>query len=1368
MLQACKLPSVLYKYLRLGLMLIALPTYLWGQSVYQFQAFTQAGGVTNNTIRDILEDPQGFIWLATDNGLSRFDGQHFLRFRFDPGDPNSISSNQVNILNLDSKQNLWIGTNTGLNRLSLLDGKMERIPLVAKNKSLTPYHIRCLLEDDEQNIWVGTQENGLFKLSPNVGKNTYSIKEFPLDPSDSTSRTYTDVTHLVEDDQGHIWVGSSLGIDRLDKQTETFSNFTHPILARPETYITNITKDHQGHILFAIQTTGVFYFDPGSVGLPTIQPYFDLDFRSVSTKTPLYTHIFQDREGLFWLGTDNGLIVIDSSKSKYRVLKRDPAKVGSLSSSAIKKIYETRDGRIWIGSKGGLNRRRQQTDQFSYNLHQYDASDQNSISSGQIRTITEDVTGKFWIGYLGSGLEQFGWEAEEERLVKLQHFKHDPSQKGTLLSNDIILVYIDQKGFLWIGTNGQGLNRLDPQTGKIQAFVHDPNDSNTLSGNRIWGICEDQDGFMWIGEFTTGLNRLDPTTGQVKRFSHKPGDPNSLSHNRIKSMIMDTNGFLWIGTNAGLNRFDISSGKFTKYFHDPNNEQSLSSNFIFTLYEDKDNNLWVGTALGINKVSRLNQFSGQNTLLFDRFYESDGLPSNTIYGIQGDNQGNLWVGTDSGLAKLLSQSEKVAFSIFDYEKKLRYTNYPINAHWYSESKNRIFFGSKNGLLSLQDHSTVSKRPNANILLGEISRYSFDGKKSTSSTDPFIASTEKLKLDYHDRIVIFKFSDPDWQKSKIYEYQLKGFSQEWQKLPERMEATFTDLAAGNYTLMARGRDGQNQALPAIQLLQISMYPPWWKSTLAYLLYVLSTMGLLYFLYRFQIKRQNEFLEKENLEKLNALKDRLYTNITHEFRTPLTVINGMLEQISGHEKARTLIKRNSDNLLHLINQILDLRKLRSVTPKLEIVQSNIVAYLQHLLTSLEALGELKNIRFQFTSKDEQLWMDFDPEKIERVITNLISNAIKFTQDNGNIFVHIERINLHSSEDEHPARLKIKVTDTGIGIPPSHINNIFDRFYQVEQNLGEDNGSQQYTSLGPGGSSGIGLALSKELTELMGGEISVHSLEGEGTTFTILLPMTQLATKVDSSDLLISRTPNLQVTGIEDIAQASSQIAPTQHENSNTLSLLIIEDNTDVVQYLLALLDTKYQVFVAKDGEEGISMAIDKIPDLILSDVMMPKKNGFEVCDTLKNDQRTSHIPIVLLTARSSVVSRLAGLRRGADAYLAKPFEQEELLLQLANLSKLRLELQKRYQSLGQQAPAENAEEPIAYQIEDAFISQLTATVKMHMHDPAFSTNELCRAMGMSRTQLHRKVTALANRSTSNFIRTVRLYCLLYTSPSPRDRG
>lgn len=1309
------------------------------QSEYFFNAYTKKDGLYHNTVRHILQDQYGFVWLGTDNGLHRFDGQEIVPFRFDIHDPNSLSGNHITCLYLDREQQLWVGTDNGLNRLNREKGHFERIPLHLADAGLVSHQIKSLLEDSQGNLWIGTYD-GLLKLSWKNGRSNFDVQAFSPDHQNTKATDQREVHYLAEDDYGFLWVIYPDLIDRINLKDGTNKQIALPFLqpARTRKFF-SAALDKNGHIVTTVflGKLELYYLDP-SDQVPQLKPYLPPDLLPDISTRPKESAILFDQQDRLWMGTPEGIYLINASRNHYRLLRHQPDQPGSLSNSDITTIYEGQVGSIWVGTRGGgFNRGKSTSGQYQF--YQYDEDEPNSISQGQIRTIVEDREGYLWVGHLDTGIDKFAVD-NQKQLTKVQTFRHDPSRETSLVGNSVILIYPDRKGNLWIGTNGQGLNKLDPVSGAMEAFLHDPDDHNTISGNRIWGICEDRNGYIWVGDFFNGLNRIDPVTKAVKRYKNEPGNPNSLSLNRIKTMFLDSGGKIWIGTNNGLNRLDPETETFTQFFHEPDNPNSLSNSYIFSIFEDRHHQLWVGTSLGLNRL-RPSADPGAEEYEIERFYELDGLPSNTIYSIQDDHRGNIWIGTTNGLARLLPTEPKYSFTVQNNGDGLENAIYLPKAHYRNKETGWLYFGNDQGLLMMHpDWLEIGTLP-PKLVLNEVTRTQF--QIADPFFDYFIDERQSLHLTHKDQILTMDLSDLNWNSSRKYEYRLTGFNDQWIKMEDNMEITFTQLHPGDYSLIARSRDLYNVPQEEVHLLDIEVAPPWWESGWAYFTYILGLGMIILGLHRFQLRQQLEKRETENLRALNEVKNKVYTDITHEFKTPLTVISGMADQIRGQSRIRTLIKDNSANLINLVNQILELRRLEIGYLKLELIQGDIVLYLRSVISSYEALAELRGIKLHFLSLESELFMDFDREKLLRVVSNLLSNAIKFTPSGGDIYVELHRAGPGSASQNPEEMLELNVLDTGMGIPEADQPYIFDRYYRISK---PPVAPHEKDAEG----TGIGLALTKELIVLMGGEISLESRPEEGAKFRVLIPIRRQAPIIEIKEEAAPSplVPNLAPSGEEAISPSLEDTRPEEKDQLPTL--LVIEDNPDLVEYLTSLLEDHYTLLVARDGQEGLDIALDRIPDLILSDVMMPKKDGFEVCSILKKDERTSHIPIVLLTAKTSTESRIQGLERGADAYLAKPFDPKELFVRLKKLKELRQMLQARYQSLEPPVPAEEA----SFRQEDAFMAKLRQMVEDRMNDPEFNTTQLCREIGMSRTNLHLKIKALTNKSTSEFINAVRL--------------
>ncbi len=1304
---------------------------LLGQPLSSYQHLTQKQGLSSNYVLDFLEDHLGFIWIGTENGLNRFDGNHFLEYRHDPEDSTSLNSNWITLIFEDSRRNVWVGTRNGLNRLDRQSGVFERVNLRKEDGSIIKDEVTSCLEDQNGNVWVLTLRTGLFRVQLSKNGPPYLAEQFAYKHITSASANSLRLSHLIHVHEDYLWVATTQGFDRLQISTGE-------ILSRQ---IPDFTGFFQGEVVFIkslvdssgdiiLQLGGELYrvkdqsTNPYLVQLPRTAP------NSPSNQSLRYM-VWRDERTL--IATDLAQIYLIDIESGEQTLFLPAEEQADLFRSPILPILKDSKGNLWVGTEGeGFHFL--SGEKPVYTFHQHEPDNPNSISAGSVRSFTEDRQGHLWIGILGAGIEQFQWTPDGQGLKKLNAI----NAGNTDLSSDLVIkVMLDQsEDVLWVATNNNGLNRVDLVSGEINVYRHLEHDPNSLGGNRIWGLNQDKNGFIWAGTWTEGLARLNPVDGSIKNYF---AEPNGLSSNSIRYIYRAPDESFWIGTTRGLNQLDTQTESFTPFVHDPTDSTSLSNNLVWSVFKDRLGDLWVGTDVGLNRHD-------PETNRFEHFYEHDGLPSNTIFGLAEDTEGMLWVSTDKGVARVIRELGEISFQKINVQDELGSLSFIPKALYPSPSTRQLLLGNASRMVVIDPNLIEQDTFSHDLTIHSFSTFRLGNGKGRKDVDYFITDkSEEVQLGYQDQSISLQLCDLAWQgtQDQQYEYQLAGFNGQWMSLPENMEVTFTNLDAGKYQFLVRTRSPGNIASEAVQLLSLRVFPPWWESTAAYIGYLLLLLGFGYLVYRFQLNRQLQIQETENLKALDTFKNKLYTNITHEFKTPLTVISGVIEQVQGHDKVKKLVKRSSSNLLNLVNQILDLRKLEEGQLKLNRIQANIIEYLRYLLSSYEALADLKNIQLHFVPEQAQILMDFDMEKVQRVLANLLSNAIKFTPNDGHVYVRVAKG--QSAETEEPT-LALIVQDTGVGIPLEDQKNIFNRFYQAVHHNTNRQSTLQYR--GPGGGTGIGLAMTKELVEFMGGTIKVASQLGQGSQFTITLPIHQKAPIIPTKELIAKPITSMEVpTTTSDLPTGpySAGVATVQ-------SLLLIEDNRDVMQYLVTLLEDKYDLYLAQDGQEGIDLALEYIPDLIVSDVMMPIKDGFEVCSTLKADERTSHIPIILLTAKSSIDSRLEGLGRGADAYLAKPFDQRELFIRLEQLAAIRQQLRERYKGID---PGEDMEEKNPYAQEDVFIHRLQEIIIAKMKDADFGIHALCHEMGMSRSQLHLKLKALTNRSTSHVIRAVRLH-------------
>ena len=1315
-----------------SLLVIFFHTY--GQDLSYFETISQEDGLSSDFVTFIANDHQGFVWIATQNGLNRYDGYDFTIFRHAPDDPYSLSGNYVAAILEDSQKRLWIGTDNGLDLLNRQSGKFERLNLFPTQEDAITVEITCLMEDSNERLWVGTSAHGLFRLERYGQSKRLSIEQYTHQPDVHHSLAANRISEIREDKQGNLWLGTSQGLNQLDPESGEVERFF------PKTHIKGIQIDQNENIIFSASLHGIYLLD--STENIQLIPERTQDFRDTSLAKPFFSTNLEDlllsSRGELWVGTDIGLFRSDPTSGVFTHFYHASDQVGTLSMNDVSCLFEDSNGWIWIGTiGGGVSRWDGTAAPFHYISHK--PSDPHSISAGHIRAIREDDYGNLWISIVNKGLNKLVFD-QHKGWTKSKHMMLDSLQTHGLATNSLWAIIKDSSGKLWMGgLKSTGLNCLDPKSDRFELFQHDPEDPQTLSSNNIGRLYADSNGGIWAGTLgAKGLNYLDTGTGKVKRYEHHPQDSTSISNNRVFAIAEDRAGSIWVGTFDGLNKLNKDIDQFERFYHDPNDPRSLSNNWALTLWEDREGRMWVGTNQGLNCYD-------PETNSFERFYEKDGLPSDRIHGILEDNLGYLWISTDRGLVRVDKMKDSrdkglnsLTFRVFDHKDGLGGGSLWEGVYSKGEQTGHLYWGTSYGFNIVYPDRIQPDPVDLQFMLSTVTRFRDEKDDVSVMKDYFIADKEELELTHRDRVITFEFTDLDYQKSGRYqyEYQLSGLHNQWFPLVNERSITLSDLPRGSYDLILRGVKEGDMLTEETRLIHLIVHPPWWTSWWAYVIYAILVLSFLYGAYRIQLSRQLEIRESKRLKELDRFKSRLYTNITHEFRTPLTVILGLAEDLefshNVHRSMRAklnLIRRNGNNLVNLINQILDLSKLDKNELKANYIRNDIVKYIRYITESFHSLAHTRNILLQVASKRLEVIMDYDPEKLRQIVSNLLANAIKFTPSGGKV-----RVAINSSSDASGTYLVLIVSDTGVGISEEELPHIFDRFYQSE-------GSQSKA-----GGTGIGLALTYELIKLLEGSISVKSKKGAGTTFTVTLPVSQNANLVPLSELPKPSVSNPLQT-------------PLGSKSTSSAQLLLIEDNADVVEYMTTFLEEHYQLDFAYNGQAGIEKALENIPDIIISDVMMPEKDGFEVCETLKNDLRTSHIPIVLLTAKVDVDSRIAGLKRGADAYMQKPFRREELRVLLENLLSLRRKLQEKYSNvkkLEELSHSKPESQTVGLNdLEDAFLLKLRNFVEEHIDDPKLSTEKICRHMGMSRTNLHRKLKALTNHSLTYFIRHLRLH-------------
>ena len=1322
-----------------------------------FEHLTVVEGLPENSVSAILQDHLGFLWFGTMNGLVKYDGYTFTVYKPGADAPHSLSNASIFVLHEDAAGDLWIGTSGGLNHF---DRETERFTVYrhdpADPTSLSHNTIFSILEDRDGVLWLATMGGGLNRFDPSAG----TFTAYRHDPADPTGLQDDRVHGLWADDEGRLWVGTHAGgLHRFDPATETFTAYRHDPA------------------------------DPQS-----------LSHDDVNT-------IYQDREGTLWIGTSGGINRFDPATGRFTVYRHDPADPQSLSHDGVMRILEDRDGVLWIGVggndiEGGLNRFDRATGTVT--RYQYDADRPASLGGNYVMSLYEDRQGALWVGTWG-GVSK--WDRTVERFP---HYAHDPADPASLSTNQILSLYEDRAGTLWIGTWGGGLDRFDRTNGTFTHYRHDPTDAASPLGNEITVIREDRDGYLWLGSWN-GLDRFDPATERFTHYRHDPTDAASLSHPDVSAVYEDRQGVLWVGTaGGGLNRLDRTNGTFTHYRHDPTDAASLSHDTVAGIFED-DGMLWVvtgdrklnrfdradggfdvhpllGGSVMIQRLLRSEAMPGKYWLgtylrglhLYDPeadtsqvFTEKDGLLHDTVLGLLEDDQGHVWVSTARGLSKFDPRTK--TFRNYDVTDVLQGNKLMFTAVHKSE-RGELFFGGSRGVLAFHPEQIRDNPHVPPVVLTDFKL--FTESVPVGEDTPLkahISVVDEIRLAHWQNDISFTFAALNYQlpERNRYAFKLDNYDEAWRYAGDGRTATYTNLAPGAYVFRVTGSNNDDVWNEEGASVRVIIAPPWWKTPWAYGLFLVlgtaSVFGLIRWRVRYlerraqdleaivsartaEVVRQKATIEAQTqkLQELDRLKSRFFANISHEFRTPLSLILGPLQDAldgaygtvsEALQKRLEMMQRSGFRLLRLINQLLDLSKFEAGTMRLQARRADLVAFLRGIVLSFVSMAECKHITFRLAADREQLALYFDPDKLEKIVFNLLSNAFKFTPEHGVVTVCVRAL---FEEDQ----VEIRVEDTGRGIPPAEIPYVFDRFHQVEASgvPGEEG-------------TGIGLALARELVVLHGGTITAESRPGQGATLVVRLPLGEAhlapedraeAAPGDGVNGEAYRDLSLQALGVAASDGGFGEVPPDPLP-ADAPTILLVEDHPEVRAYVREHLQEHYRIEEAGDGAEALDRIRTRPPDLVISDVMMPVMDGYDLCRTLKADPELNHIPVILLTARAGEESKVEGLEIGADDYIYKPFSADELLARAENLIEIRRLLRRRF---SREVVAVQPGEITVTPADQAFLDQVQAVVEAHMGHGHFGAEWLADEVSLSPRQLRRKLKELTGLSTAGYIRSMRL--------------
>ncbi|MCG2590647.1 hybrid sensor histidine kinase/response regulator transcription factor [Rhodohalobacter sulfatireducens] len=1303
----------------------------------EFRHLTINDGLSQNAVFAITQDHKGFMWFGTKDGLNRYDGQTFKVFQHNPTDSTSISGNYIQALHTDLRGWVWAGTlESGLNYYQPEKDQFSSLDhLDGLSDNLAQEQITSISSGIHGTLWVGTATNGLYKIDRDKEKGI-PISVTNYSKEDGLSNNY--IYEIYVDKNGETWVGTDRNVSKYQPERDSFLNyeieFDEP---NQKDYLFYYAIDgiHEGpdNKLWLGTTEGLVLFNKstGATERFSYQEYANRDGYNRIRR------IAEDLNGNLWLATPSELTIFNPVTFEYKSYTSDPSDASSISFDSITALFKSRNGLMWIGTAGmGIDIYDPKSNRFPTLTGIDHLPD---LSNFSIREIIEDRNGDVWI----ISHRPYRWKRNEQTLENVNNL-FIPDEFPRPYEIEIWDLIEGSQGNLWAATT-HGLIEYDPTENQADIFEYSQGNKDGLPQREVYGVFEDSGGKIWAITENYLSNLIDRETGSFKNYRY---NPNESIREQIRPVLTEEkSGNFWIGTSYGLSYFDKFAESFLKFEHDSADPNSLSHNLVKSILPDPnypDRFLWIGTSGGLNKMDIQSKE-------FTHYTTADGLPNNVIYAILPDDSGHLWVSTNRGLSKF--HPEEMNFRNYDVHDGLQSNEFNTGAYFRSSS-GELYFGGISGLnYFYPDRVTDNPNPPEIALTGfEIDGREITFQESKGILDSPLTSAQNIQVSHNDDVLAFQFAALDFSapEKNQYAYKLEGLSENWIESGNYASAVFTNIPHGEYSLRikASNNDGiWNEAGIGIGLI---VTPPWWQTWWAYFIYLVIFLGAGYSLRRYELNRYNlknqlelERVQTESLRKLDHLKSEFFANISHEFRTPLSLILGQIENVLTSDIDRKdkrkleMATQNANRLLTLINQLLDLSKLESGKMKMNNDQHNIVSFLKSLLYSFETLAESKEIRLLFNSDSDWIPVIFDSEKMERVFLNLITNAFKFTPAGGEIGVEVKQIN-----DDN---IEIRVKDTGIGIPADHIKNIFDRFYQADS-----------SSTRPYEGTGIGLALVNEFVKLHNGKIEVQSrFENEtgnnqtGTVFIIHLPTDRVekdfAYKVDA----------IRLSHHEFESEVSKSV--TKHVDLNLISsnldkeiLLIVEDNAEVREFIREQLEEDYRILEAENGVQGIELSQEEIPDLIISDLMMPEMDGYDFCKQIRKDEKTSHIPVIMLTAKAGLEDKLKGFETGIDAYLTKPFKVKELQVRVRKLIQQRRQLRDQFSEAGLIQTKNVTDDSI----EKVFLEKAISVVESNFSNEQFKVNHLAGSLNMSPGQLNRKLQALVDQSAVQFIISVRL--------------
>jgi signal transduction histidine kinase/ligand-binding sensor domain-containing protein/DNA-binding response OmpR family regulator len=1372
----------------------------------KIDSYSTEDGLSHDNIRDIIKDKEGFMWFATWDGINRFDGRNFITYKATAGDHSDLGNNRIDVIKEDKFGYIWLKAYD--DQIYRFDKKTKKFLSISKILGLNKVEFKQIIPAGNGDVWLTTKKNGIYQVK-NKDKNKVEIFHFSKD-SKANFRILSNKLNFVSvDGNNTLWIGSDKGLDMISKTdhqnyksknlvsgsnikcfliqeannvwfgttdgkiigyNKRLNNYSK--IAVSNKSINSIIKDRTSNLLYITTSAGEL---------------ITLNSRTFKTESifkvsnlPIHK-IYQDGRGMFWVEPDEtGVLMVDLKEKKIRTfLQNIDASNNQLRNSYT--IFEDNYNRVWVKLKGGgFGYYNQKTDTFDYFFNK--PEDLERKFSNMVSTIYFDPSGIMWMSTNDGGINKIILQRENfqqqflipdaknkleneiralysdkkkrlwmaSKAGQLKIYQNNKELKNLFVNfeqNNIGFIYSiieDTKGNIWLGTKGNGLFKAIPvnfehSKYRLQQFKTDENNPKSISSDLIYSILEDRKGHIWIGTYSDGINMLEENKGVISFIHDFPNYPLEES-SRVRYLTEGYNGEIWVATTNGLITFDPGNYnpnrlKFSRYIKSSTDASSLNSNDVLYIQKDSQNKMWLSTAGGGLNLAELKD----KRLRFKNFTKQNGLSSDFILSMVEDNDKNLWLSTENGISRFsLLHHNFRNYDSYDGLFKTKFSE----ATSLKLANGNLMFGCRNGYLVLDPKRIQTERNTTKMVFTnfEVNNKVSNVNAEESPLKQDINYTNNIELDYLHNTVSIYFTVLDYRSNnkQLYAYRLKGLDDTWHEVKNQKRATFTNLEPGDYEFEVKCLNTELYSNIPQKKIAFLITPPFWRTNLAYVVYFLIAIGLLEFARRIaysMIRLRNKVVVEQ---KMTELKLSFFTNISHELRTPLTLIVNPIDEIAKNEKLSPLgneyievARKNTNRMVRFVNQLLDFRKVQSGNEELNVERVELVTFINEIVTLFSHSAQERNIKIKTNFSSDYINASLDRNKMDIILYNLLSNAVKFSPDNSTITLEIKI--------EKDQLLMINVSDEGSGVDENKLEDIFKLYYETNDGKTKNVGT------------GIGLALCKEYINLHQGSIKASNNENGGLKVSIEIDLTNEIFEINNKEILINEKLNTSEVIIKQDYLDLNQIE--QNNNSEFPVVLIVEDNTELRGFLKSQLQRFYRILEAENGKIGFEVAKEQLPDLILSDIMMPEMDGIELLKTLKNTTETSHIPLILLTAKSAIENQIEGLKYGADHYITKPFHNEVLLAKVENLIKSRKVYFENLQNHIKTISLEPNEIIITTK-DEQFLKDIIAVVEANYDDSNFNIDVLIKSLNVSRATFNRKFKSLTNMTAVEYVKDLRV--------------